>query len=74
MEGAEQFSVRDGIPKPPKEALRPADVIETDKPRAQPFERKFIRDIREMMNEHKRRNVELQLALIQQERRKLLKE
>jgi hypothetical protein len=78
-EGAEQFPVRDGkkyfdasIPKPPKEALRPADLIENDRPKAQPFERKFIKDIREMMNEHRSIKVEHYLAAIREEKRKLL--
>lgn len=58
----------------PKEAPQPADVIENDKPRAQGFERKFLKIIREMMEDHKKRNVELFLAANEAQRRKLLKE
>jgi hypothetical protein len=53
---------------------QPADVVKNDDPKANKFESKFIKDIRAMMEAHKLRNVELQLALIAEEKRKLLKE
>lgn len=65
-EGAEQFPIEDGKkyfdtsrPKPPKEALRPADVIENDNPRVKKLETKFIKDIRDMIEGHKQRAVEI---------------
>jgi hypothetical protein len=38
------------------------------------FERKFVKDIKAMMEGHKLRNVEIQVAPIHQEKRKLLME
>lgn len=80
-EGSEEFSIRDGkkyfateVPKPPKEPLKPADVVENEGPKAHRFERKLLKDIRAMMEGHKQRNVELFLAIDQQQRRRLLKE
>ena len=57
-----------------KKEAQPADVVENDDPRVSAFERKFKKDIREMMEGYKRRNVEIYAALIAQEKRKLLKE
>jgi hypothetical protein len=52
-----------------------ASVIKNDKkPKARGFERKFLKDIREMMEGHKERNNMIQRYLIAQEKRKLLLE
>jgi hypothetical protein len=52
-----------------------ASVIKNDrKPKARGFERKFLKDIREMMEGHKERNIMIQRYLIYQEKRKLLLE
>ena len=71
-EGAEQFLVRDGkkffsteVPKRPKEALpQPAEVIKTNKPKAQKFETKFKKDIRAMLNEHKEVSIKAYAAAL----------
>ena len=65
-EGEEEFDFHDGKkyfsterPKPPKEAPpQPAQVIENEGRKAHGFERKFLKDIRAMMNEHKAINIE----------------
>jgi hypothetical protein len=60
-------------PKEPKQPL----LIETEKPKNDILIRtqeRFKKEIRKMIDEHKRRNVEIYVALIAQEKRKLLKE
>jgi hypothetical protein len=56
-------------PPEPEEPL----LIKTEKPIAA-FERKFLRDIRAMMEGHKLRNEEIQAALIYRQKRRLLLE
>ena len=81
-EGAEEFPFGDGkkyfdneIQKPPPEkSNRPADVIENDDPRVNKLETKFIKDILEMMEGHKKPNVEIYAAAIREQKRKLLLE
>jgi hypothetical protein len=59
----------------PNEPPEVASVIKNDKkPRARVFERKFLKDIRAMMEEHKERNIVVQRYLIYQEKRKILLE
>lgn len=79
--GEDEFFVHDGkkpiisaqIPKPPREELpKPADVLENPRPKVDKFERKFVKDIREMMEGHKQRNVDLYVAAIRHEKRKLM--
>jgi hypothetical protein len=81
-EGADQFLIRDGkkffsteVPKLPKEALpQPAEIIETNKPKAQKFETKFKKEIRKMLDEHKEISIKAYLAILAQQKRRLLKE
>jgi hypothetical protein len=54
-----------------------ASVIKTERPKAKSvtrFENKFKKDIREMMEGHKERNIMIQRYLIYQEKRKILLE
>jgi hypothetical protein len=55
---------------PPK----PASVIETDNPKVERFERKFLKDIRAAMNEHKQINMTIYRAAIRQQKKRLLLE
>jgi hypothetical protein len=79
--GEDEFFFRDGkkpiisaqVPKPPREELpKPADVLENPRPKVDKFERKFVKDIREMMEGHKQRNVALYVAAILHEKRRLM--
>jgi hypothetical protein len=54
-----------------------ATVIKTERPKAKSITRlqnRFKKDIREMMEGHKARNIMIQIALIDQEKRKILLE
>jgi hypothetical protein len=79
-EGADDFFFYDGkkpfsaeVPKPPKEA-QPAEVIENNSPKAIAFERKFKRDIRIMLKEHKEMSVTHYRAILRHQKRRLLME
>jgi hypothetical protein len=55
---------------PPK----PASIIETDDPKVERFERKFLKDIRAAMNEHKQINMTIYRAAIRQQKKRILLE
>jgi hypothetical protein len=58
----EEIQNKEAIQKPTKTTPDIAEVIETDRPRAEAvtrFERKFIKDFKAMLEDHKRRNVAL---------------
>jgi hypothetical protein len=61
-------------PRYQKEPLRPADVIENDNPKVKRFERKFKKDIREMINGQQSINIEWYRASLHQQKRRLLLE
>jgi hypothetical protein len=69
----EEVQKNEGIQKPTKTTPDIAEVIETDRPRAEAvarFERRFIKDFKAMLEDHKRRNVALyRLALLTRIRR-----
>jgi hypothetical protein len=78
-EGSEEFLIRDGkkyfaneVPKPPKEELRPADVLENPRPKVDRFERKFVKDIKEMMEGHKQQNMAFYAAAIRHQKRRIM--
>lgn len=50
------------------------EVIETDNPRVSAFERKFKRDIKVMLNEHKQISVAAYRAILRHQKRRLLLE
>jgi hypothetical protein len=64
----EEVQKNEAIQKPTKTTPDIAEVIETDRPRAEAvtrFERKFIKDFKAMLEDHKKRNVALyRLALL----------
>src|SRR5580704_7624175 len=64
----EEVQKNEAIQKPTKTTPDIAEVIETDRPRAEAvtrFERKFIKDFKGMLEDHKKRNVALyRLALL----------
>ena len=66
----EEAQKKETIEKPAKTTPDIAEVIETERPRAETvtrFERKFIKDFKSMLETHKRRNVALyRLALLTQ--------
>jgi hypothetical protein len=64
----EEVQKKEAIPKPAKTTPDIAEVIETERPRAEAvtrFERRFIKDFKVMLEDNKRRNVALyRLALL----------
>ena len=58
----EEAQKKEGIQKPAKTTPDIAEVIATERPKAEAvtrFERKFIKDFKSMLEDHKRRNVAL---------------
>ena len=64
----EEVKKKEGAPNPIKSEPDIADVIETERPKIDSvtrFERKFLKDIKAMLEDHKRRNLALyRLALL----------